>query len=64
MDSNYADCLDTRKSVTGYVSSSFRTIIIWIASLQKVIAVSNTEVEYILMNEAVKESICLHSLLM
>lgn len=43
VDSDYAACLDTRKSLTGYVFTAFGTAISWKANLQKVVALSTTE---------------------
>ena len=60
VDSNYAGCLDTRKSITGYIFTAFGTAISWKASLQKVVALSSTEAEYIaLTEEAVKKALWL-----
>ena len=47
VDSDFAGCLDTRKSLTGYVFTTFGTAISWKASLQKVVALSTTEAKYI-----------------
>lgn len=49
MDSNYAGCLDIRNSLIGYVFTSFETEISWKVPLQKVIALSTTEIKYIVM---------------
>ena len=38
VDSDYADCVDSRKSLTGFVFTVFGTAISWKASLQKVVA--------------------------
>ena len=46
VDSDFAGCLDSRKSLTGYVLTTFGTTITWRASLQKVVALSSTEAEY------------------
>ena len=47
VDSDFAGCLDTRKSLTGYVFTAFGIAISWKASLQKVVALSITKAEYI-----------------
>lgn len=44
VDSDYVGCMDTRQYLSGYVFTMFDTIICWKASLQKVIALSTTEV--------------------
>ena len=46
VDSDFAGCLDTRKSLTGYVFTSCGTTISWKAGLQKVVALSSTKAEY------------------
>lgn len=62
VDSDYAGCLDSRKSLTGFVFTAFGTAISWKASLQKVVALSTTEAEYIALTEAVKESLWLEGI--
>jgi len=62
VDSNYAGCLDTRKSITGYIFTAFGTAISWKASLQKVVALSRTEAEYIALTEVVKEALWLRGI--
>ena len=59
VDSDYAGCLDTRKSLTGYIFTAFGTAISWKANLQKVVALSTTEAEYIALTEAIKEALWL-----
>jgi len=62
VDSDYAGCLDSRKSLTGFVLTAFGTAISWKASLQKVVSLSTTEAEYIALTEAVKESLWLEGI--
>ena len=62
VDSDYAGCLDSRKSITGYVFTVFGSAVSWKGSLQKVVALSTTEAEYIALTEAVKESLWLRGL--
>lgn len=59
VNSDYAGCLDTRKSLTGYVFTAFGTAINWKASLQKVVALSTIEAEYMALTEATKEALWL-----
>ncbi|KAL7154984.1 hypothetical protein ABFS83_03G042100 [Erythranthe nasuta] len=59
VDSDYAGCLDTRKSLSGYIYTSYGGAISWKSSLQKVVALSTTEAEYIAATEAVKEGLWL-----
>lgn len=56
VDFDYAGCLDTRKSLTGYIFTAFGTTINWKANLPKVVALSTTEAEYMALTEAVKEA--------
>lgn len=59
MDSDYAEIIDTRKSLTCYVFLLFGTAISWKASLQSVVALSTTDTEYIAISEVVKEALWL-----
>ena len=54
--------IDTRNSTSGYVLTLAVDVVSWCWGLQKVIAFSTTEVEYILVTEASKEVIWLASL--
>jgi hypothetical protein len=45
---------DSRRSTTGYVFTVGGTIVSWILKLQKVVALSTTEVEYVATTEASK----------
>jgi len=62
VDSDFAGCLDTRKSLTGYVFTAFGTAISCKTSLQKVVALSTIEVEYIALTEAIKEALWLRGI--
>ena len=62
VDSDYVGCLDTRKSITGYIFTTFGTTISWKAGLQKVVALFSTEAEYIALTEAVKEALWLRGI--
>jgi hypothetical protein len=50
---------DSRRSTTGYLFTIGGTIVSWISKLQKVVALSTTEVEYVAATEASKEMIWL-----
>lgn len=56
---DYSADLDRRRSITGYAFLAGDCVISWKSSLQKVVALSTTEAEYISMTEAAKESMWL-----
>ena len=55
--------LDGRKSTTGYVYTVGGTTFSWVSKLQKIVALSTTEAEYVAVTEASKEMIWLRSFL-
>ena len=57
VNSDYAACLDTRKSLAGYAFTVFVGAVSWKSSLQTEVVMSTTEAEYIAATEAVKEGI-------
>jgi hypothetical protein len=59
VDSNMASDKDSRRSTTWYVFTIGGTIVSWISKLQKVVALSTTEAEYVAATEASKEMIWL-----
>lgn len=63
VDSDFAGCVDTRKSQTGLVFIVFGTTVSWKVSLQQVVALSTTEVKYMPITEVVKEAIWLKGVL-
>lgn len=54
-DSDWANCLDTRRSTTGYITWLAGNIISWCVQLQKTVALSSTEAEYMAEAEVAKE---------
>ncbi|MCO5589082.1 hypothetical protein L7F22_043048 [Adiantum nelumboides] len=58
-DSDMAGDVDTQKSTSGYVFTLAGGAVSWCSKLQKIIALSTTEVEYISATEASKEAIWL-----
>ncbi|KAH9751577.1 hypothetical protein KPL71_014347 [Citrus sinensis] len=56
VDSDFAGDLDKRRSTTGFVFTMCGGAVSWKASLQSVVALSTTEVEYIALTEAFKEA--------
>ncbi|XP_062113577.1 secreted RxLR effector protein 161-like [Humulus lupulus] len=57
VDSDYAGCIDTRRSLMGYVFTIQGGCVRWKENLQKVVALSSTEAEYMAATEAIKEAI-------
>lgn len=62
-DSDWANCLDTRRSVGGYAFSLGSGVVSWACRKHKTVASSSCEVEYMSTFEAAKEAIWLRTLL-
>ncbi|GJU47681.1 retrovirus-related pol polyprotein from transposon TNT 1-94 [Tanacetum coccineum] len=56
-DSDYGGCLDSGKSTTGYVFTVGGTTVSWMSRIQKCVAMSTTEAEYMVIAEAGKYAI-------
>ena len=54
-DSNYATCIDTRRSVSGIVIRMEGTVIVVKSGMQKIVALSTTEAEAIAIVQCVQE---------
>ena len=54
-DANMAGDVDSRKSTSGYLVTFARGAISWWSKLQKCVALSSTEAEYIAVPEGCKE---------
>ncbi|GKB28461.1 retrotransposon protein, putative, ty1-copia subclass [Tanacetum coccineum] len=63
VDADYAKDPDKGRSITGYVFMVHGYVVSWKSTLQHVVALSTTEAEYMVLTEAVKESIWLKGLL-
>ncbi|KAF2286058.1 hypothetical protein GH714_009995 [Hevea brasiliensis] len=57
VDSDLAGDLDKRRSLTGYLFTLSRSVIIWKATLQATVTLSITEAEYLALAKAVKEAL-------
>lgn len=62
-DADFAGCLDTRRSTTGYVFQLGQAIISWASQRQKSVSKSTAESEYKAASDTVGEMVWLHSLL-
>jgi hypothetical protein len=62
-DSDWANCLDTRRSVGGYAFTLGSGVISWTTRKQKTVASSSCEAEYTAAFECAKEAIWLRTLL-
>ncbi|XP_056848947.1 secreted RxLR effector protein 161-like [Raphanus sativus] len=58
-DSDYATDRDCSRSITGYIYTVGGNTVSWRSSLQKVVALSTTEAEYMALSDAVREGIWL-----
>ena len=62
VDSDYAEDLDQRRSLTGYVFTIGGCAVSWKDTLHPTVALSTTEAEFMAITEAIKESIWLRGL--
>jgi len=60
-DSDWGNCFDSRRSTTGYLTTLGNNLISWGVSLQKSVALSSTEAEYMALTECSKEVIYLQN---
>jgi hypothetical protein len=56
-DASYANCLDTRRSYSGYVFYLGNCAISWMSKKQQSVAVSTTEAEYMALSLAARQAI-------
>ena len=57
VNSDFAGSIDIRKSLTGYIFTLLGTTISWKANLLAVVAFLTTKAKYIVVSEAMKETI-------
>ena len=62
MDSDYAGNIDDRRSTTSYVFTLSGRPVCWRSTLQSLVVVSTTEVEYMAVVEVAKEALWLKGL--
>ncbi|KAE8657593.1 ABC transporter B family member 6 [Hibiscus syriacus] len=63
VDADLAGNVDIRRSTTWYVYTLGGTAVSWVFQLQKIVALSTTEAEYVAVTEASKEMVWLQSFL-
>lgn len=63
VDSDWAGCVDTRKSTTGYVLMLNGAVIAWKSKRQNVVALSSAEAEFMAASSLVQEVIYIRKLL-
>jgi hypothetical protein len=63
VDADLAGDVDSRKSTTGFVYTLGGTAVCWASKLQKIVALSTTEAEYVAVTEAGKEMVWLKGFL-
>ncbi|MCO5560129.1 hypothetical protein L7F22_013736 [Adiantum nelumboides] len=56
VNSDYASCVDSRKSTTGWIYTFANFAISWRSILQNYTSISTTEAEYVALSEACKEA--------
>ena len=61
LDSNFASCLDSRKSTSGYVFLLAGGVISWRSAKQILVATLTTEAEFVSCFEAMSQAIWLRS---
>ena len=62
-DADFGKCLDSRKSVSGYYFTLHGCLVSWRSQLQRVVALSTTESEFMAAIECIKEAMWLQGLL-
>ena len=62
-DSDWGNCLDRRRLTTGCITTLGNNLISWGVTLQKSVALSSTEAEYMAITECSKETIYLQNII-
>ena len=64
VDADFAQCTDTRRCITGYVTLLHGTLISWLSKKQPLVTLSTTEAEYVALALCLQELLYLKQLLM
>ena len=62
-DADWAGCVDSRKSTSGYAFFLGNSLISWASKKQSIVALSSTEAEYVALCGAAQETVWLRNLL-
>ena len=62
-DADFANCKDTRRSVSGYITFVFGSPISWMSKKQSLVTLSTTEAEYVALSKCVQELLYLRNIL-
>jgi len=62
-DSDWRNCLNSRRSTTGYLTTLSNNLISWGVTLQKSVTLLSTEAEYITITECSKETVYLQNII-
>jgi len=62
-DLDWGNCLDSRRSTTGYLTTLGNNLISWGVTLQKSVALLSTEAEYMAITECSKETVYLQNII-
>ena len=62
-DADWAGCVDSRKSTSGYAFFLGKSLISWASKKQSIVALSSTEAEYVALCSATQETVWLRNLL-
>ena len=62
-DADWAGCVDSRKSTSGYAFFMGNSLVSWASKKQSIVALSSTEAEYVALCAAAQETVWLRNLL-
>lgn len=63
IDADYANDIDARRSISGYVVKVYGATVIWSSKKQQSVALSSTEAEYVALTQGIQDIIWLKGLL-